>query len=118
MRILAKSALLAVALAAAALAPPLALAQTAGGASPRHHVVEIRKLRFVPAALTIRQGDTVEWINHDIVPHTATQSETAWDTKKLTKGQSGRITFSQPGLAAYFCVFHPGMKGEITVTEN
>ncbi len=118
MRILAKSALVAVALAAATLAPPLALAQMAGGASPRHHVVEIRRLKFVPAALTIRQGDTVEWINHDIVPHTATESETAWDTQKLTKGQSGQITFPKPGLAAYFCVFHPSMKGEITVTEN
>jgi plastocyanin len=118
MRIFAKYALVAVALAAAALAPPPALAQTAGGASPSHHVVEIRKLKFVPAALTIRRGDTVEWINRDIVPHTATESEAEWDTDKLTKGQSGRVTFLQPGLAAYFCVFHPSMKGEITVTEN
>ena len=39
---------------------------------PQRHVVEIRGMAFHPEVLEVRRGDTVVWINRDIVPHTAT----------------------------------------------
>ena len=39
---------------------------------PQRHVVEIRGMAFHPEALEVRRGDTVVWINRDMVPHTAT----------------------------------------------
>ena len=39
---------------------------------PQTHTVAIRELKFQPAVLTVKVGDTVEWKNDDIVPHTAT----------------------------------------------
>lgn len=108
----------AAALAAATIAATLVSAYAANKASPRSHVVDIAKFKFAPATLTIRQGDTVEWINRDIAPHTATENGKAWDTQNLGRGQSARITFSVAGTTAYFCRYHPGMRAEITVTAK
>jgi plastocyanin len=81
----------------------------------RQHVVEIRDFKFSTPALTIRKGDTVEWINRDIVPHTATQNEASWDTGALAWSQSGRVTFTVAGAQEYICQFHPEMRGKIMV---
>ena len=82
------------------------------------HQIRIEKFKFVPAELTIKTGDTVEWTNGDIAPHTATESAREWDTKTLSKGKSGVLTFSTPGVQSYICRFHPNMKGKITVVEK
>ena len=84
-------------------------------AAPRRHVVEIQNFKFVPASLTIRQGDTVEWINRDIVPHTATKAGKVWNSGKLKKGQSAEITYTSLGTETYLCLYHPKMHGEISV---
>src|SRR6266849_9420180 len=39
---------------------------------PQAHTVVIREVKFQPTVLTVKVGDTVEWRNDDIVPHTAT----------------------------------------------
>src|SRR6266849_1102818 len=39
---------------------------------PQTHTVVIREVKFQPSVLTAMVGDTVEWRNDDIVPHTAT----------------------------------------------
>lgn len=106
----------AAALAAATLAASYGPGYSGTNTSPRNHVVEIRDFKFTPSALTIRQGDTIEWINRDIVPHTATGKSSGWDTQELITEQSGRITFSSAGTGKYICLFHPNMRGEITIT--
>ncbi len=95
---------------ALAVLPPVARAAT------QHHV-DIRKLKFKPASLTINIGDTVAWKNHDIAAHTATEVEGLWDTEELKKGDIGRIQFNDAGEFDYFCAYHPTMKGKITVAE-
>ena len=63
----------ALALAVAVLSPQgsFARAETAKP-TPRTHTVKIEGMAFVPATLEVSVGDTVEWINEDLVPHTAT----------------------------------------------
>jgi len=82
------------------------------------HQVLIERFAFVPPTLTIAQGDTVEWINRDIAPHTATDNGGAWDTAGLTKGQSSKVAFTAPGTETYICRYHPDMRGEIVVTPK
>ncbi|HEV2106291.1 MAG TPA: hypothetical protein VGU27_11245, partial [Candidatus Eisenbacteria bacterium] len=43
----------------------------------RRHVA-MHGVRFDPASLDVAVGDTVEWDNHDIVPHTSTATGGAW----------------------------------------
>lgn len=84
--------------------------------SRKTHTVEIRGMAFHPADLTVAMGDTIVWINRDIVPHTATAGgATKWDTGQLLQGQTGRYIAHHAGVARYACTFHPTMHGKLIV---
>ena len=95
-------------------------------AASRTHTVEIRGMEFHPAELTVAVGDTIVWINRDIVPHTATANGggaggqggyTKWDTGALTQDKTGRYVAQRAGVVRYSCTFHPTMHGKLTVRE-
>jgi plastocyanin len=86
-----------------------------GGTTPRTHTVEIRGMEFHPAELSVAAGDTVVWINRDIVPHTATAK--GWGTDVLTQGQAGRIVARHAGTIDYVCNLHPTMHGTLLVRD-
>ena len=88
------------------------------GRAPTTHTVEIRGMAFEPAVLTVAVGDTIVWINRDIVPHTATASgRVKWDTGQLVQGQTGRYIAHAPGTARYVCTLHPTMHGKLIVKD-
>ncbi len=83
------------------------------------------KLRFVPAEITIKAGDTVEWRNLGSVGHTVTAdlgrapgsknielpaSAETFDSGWVKGGQSFRYTFSEPGVFRYICLPHEGAR--------
>ena len=73
-------------------------------------------MAFHPAVLEVRRGDTIVWINRDIVPHTATASGgSRWNTGNLLQGESGRHFVSGKREQPYSCVLHPVMRGELIV---
>src|SRR3546814_16465163 len=61
----------------AALLPAVlcCLMTTAAAPPSAEHVIEMTRMRFGPAPANLKVGDTIVWVNHDIVPHTATRSE-------------------------------------------
>ena len=86
------------------------------GRSPTTHTVEIRRMEFHPAVLTVSVGDTVAWINRDIVPHSATATgRTKWDTGPLSQGRSGRFIARARGSARYVGTLHPTMHGKLII---
>jgi plastocyanin len=99
----------------------LALAGTAGSSLPadpvpQRHVVEIRGMGFHPQTLEVRRGDTIVWINRDIVPHTATSTRNpGWNTGPLSQGKSGQYVARHAGDDPYFCQLHPVMLGKLIV---
>ena len=82
---------------------------------PHTHRVLIEDFAFVPAELTVRAGDIVEWVNADLAPHTATSDY--WDTGALESGQVGAVVIETAGVIAYLCAYHPHMRGTIAVEE-
>lgn len=80
------------------------------------HAVTIKGMKFDPPALTVAAGDTITFTNEDGASHTATADDGAFDTGRLTKGQSATVTVSAAGEHAYKCMIHTSMKG--TVTAN
>lgn len=75
-------------------------------------------MEYHPAGLTVAVGDTVVWINRDIVPHTATATGTGttnWDTGQMGQGQTGRYIVSRRGAINYACSFHPTMHGKLII---
>lgn len=75
--------------------------------------VTIDKLVFTPATISAKVGDTIEWINKDILAHTATVKE-GWDVT-IPAGKSASLTLGKIGSVEYYCRFHPNMKGRVTV---
>lgn len=80
------------------------------------HSVDIKAFKYEPETLEIAVGDSVEWTNHDVAPHTATSTVFDWETNTLEKGMSQFVTFETPGTHEYFCAFHPHMKARVIVT--
>ena len=81
--------------------------------------VEIRELKFQPAAVTVHEGETVEWKNDDIVPHTATADgdgeKPNFDSGNIQTGAAWRHVAQQRGTYTYSCTLHPNMHGKLIV---
>jgi plastocyanin len=88
------------------------LAATAAAAT---HTVTIEGFEFKPQTLEVKAGDTVEWVNRDILPHTATASANAFDSKTINPGGRWTWTARAAGQYAYECALHPNMKGVVNV---
>ena len=80
---------------------------------PRQHVVEITAFSFQPQRTVVSPGDTIVWINRDIVPHSVTANGGTWESQILEEGQSVKIVVEDTGVYSYFCKFHPHMTGEL-----
>ncbi len=70
---------------------------------------------FSPANLLVRIGSTVVWTNDDSIPHTATADDRSWSSGDLQPGATFRRTFTTPGSYPYTCLYHPWMRGIVTV---
>ena len=75
--------------------------------------VTIRDLKFLPERIEARVGDTVEWLNADILAHTAT-AQGRWDVM-IPPNATGRVVLKRAGEAAYYCRFHPNMTASIII---
>lgn len=83
--------------------------------SPRRHLVDMRALRFQPESVTVAVGDTITWVNRDIVPHTSTAADSAWRSPVVSAADSFATALTRVGVYRYACAFHPDMVGVIVV---
>jgi plastocyanin len=90
---------------------------------------------FVPEKLTIKAGQTVQWVNEDkSMPHevntdpnvasdpnnvSVPEGAQVFDSRLIPNGKSFRHQFTIAGLYRYACPPHEndGMLGELTVTK-
>jgi plastocyanin len=98
-----------------AAAAALILAVTPAAGHPAATTVHIKMFAFNPASVTIREGDTVTFINDDSDAHTATAVDKSFDSAGLDTGDKWSHTFTKSGTYAYYCALHPYMKGTIVV---
>lgn len=95
-------------------------ASAAADAAPRTHTVLIENMRFSPAELTVRRGDRVVFQNNDLMPHTATSSDSEsgkFDSGLVESGKSWTLHVNWTGQVPYRCTFHPTMTGIIRVDD-
>lgn len=97
--------------------------------------VVIENFAYNPVDITVPVGTTVTWVNEDSVGHTVTEGDPnspkaanlrVFDSsgEALTgkvaligPGQSWSYTFTTAGTYQYYCIVHPYMTGQITVTS-
>jgi plastocyanin len=78
------------------------------------HTVIIQQMKFTPAEVTVNVGDSVTWINRDIVDHNVTEeTNKLWASGTLPLGKTWSMVVMNS--ANYFCTLHPVMKGSIVV---
>lgn len=79
------------------------------------NTIEIKGFSYVPKTITIKVGDSITWINKDLIGHSATADDNSWDTGILSQGETGTIKFDKAGTYTYHCTPHPIMKGTVIV---
>lgn len=94
----------------------MALSAAQRARKPVTHTVTIDGSRFTPALLTVKPGDSVLWINKDIVSHTATATGPGgFESGSLDTGKSWKKRFTKRGDFPYVCRFHPTMTARLQV---
>ncbi|UXE64105.1 MAG: plastocyanin [Woronichinia naegeliana WA131] len=89
---------------------------------------DVGGLGFDPPSVTIKAGDTVQWVNNKMSPHNVVFPKSdGLDESKATKlshkamlfspGETFETTFNEPGKYSYYCEPHrgAGMVGTVTV---
>lgn len=92
---------------------PLGLAPVSAHAATVQIVMD--KLVFAPAQVQAKVGDTIEWVNRDILSHTATA--TAGDDWNVIIGpnKTEKLVLQKAGTVDYYCKYHPNMKGQLII---
>ena len=86
--------------------------------------VEITEFAYSPKEVTVKVGDTVEWVNRDAFLHTVTSGEVTgpenqpddkFDENLDEAGSKASVTFDEAGTFTYFCKQHNAMDGVVIV---
>jgi plastocyanin len=96
---------------AAAVLLPGAIAVPAHAATIQ---VVMDKMEISPAEVSVKVGDTIEWINKDVLAHTATARNGDFDVMMPPKKTVTSVV-RKAGRIEYYCRFHPNMKAVLVV---
>jgi plastocyanin len=78
------------------------------------YIVEIKQMKFEPADLKAHIGDTVLFVNQDLVDHDVTEEKTkAWSSSPLGNEKFWKMVITDS--THYYCALHPVMKGKISI---
>ncbi|WP_226846778.1 cupredoxin domain-containing protein [Dehalogenimonas etheniformans] len=77
--------------------------------------VEMYRLQYLPAALTVKVGTAVTWKNTESNVHSVTSDTGLFDSGLFSPGDSYTYTFLSTGTYYYHCKIQGGMTGTIFV---
>ena len=81
------------------------------------HTVSIVDFAFDPTALSVKVGDTVQWINNGTADEGHNVIGDGLASPVLHTGESYSFTFSTAGIYDYVCTIHPKMKATVEVID-
>ena len=89
--------------------------QVTAPAPPAHKIytVEIRQMKFEPEVITVKKGDKIVFVNHDLVNHDVTEEGKTWSSSTLEPEKYWSLTATES--QNYYCSLHVVMKGKIIV---
>lgn len=81
---------------------------------PTKHTVKIFRMKFIPDHLTVKKGDTVEWVNKDFYQHDVTDEKNKeWTSSPFGQNETWSKVITKD--EQYFCNLHKTMKGTIDI---
>ena len=75
--------------------------------------VVMKNLKLAPRRVTIHVGQTVEWVDKDLVDHSVVAKGV--DSPDFAQGETWSHTFARAGVFRYHDRLHPDMKGTVVV---
>lgn len=78
------------------------------------HRVTIHRMSYELPTTKVHGGDVIEWINQDVVPHTASSEAGGFDAT-LAAGEMVRTAVTRAGRFEVVCKYHPGMRTVLIV---
>lgn len=79
----------------------------------KRDTILIENMKYNPTDITVKKGDTLVFINKDIVNHDVTQKEKAWQSPVLEMNKSWEHVADHSD--EYYCSLHVVMTGKFTV---
>ena len=92
----------------------LVLGATAVPANAATITIVMENLVISPAEVSAKVGDTIEWVNKDVLAHTATARNGDFDVM-LQANKTGSFVLKKAGNVDYYCRFHPNMKATLKI---
>jgi len=85
---------------------------------PNLLTVTIKNGVYSPNPVSVKVGQSVNWLNSDSIAHTATDPG-VFDTGSIapTSAADVPVPFSAPGTFTYHCTIHPSETASIVVTK-
>lgn len=78
--------------------------------------VDIADFQFAPQIVTVKLGDTIQWVNKGPSIHTTTSDTGIWNSGNMIRGQSFSRVFGAEASFNFHCALHPAMRGTIVVS--
>lgn len=86
---------------------------------PRRVPLDEKGLRFIPHVLTVNAGDTVQFLNSDVVEHNVfTPDHEGYNLGLIKPSGVGLYTFERPGVYTQLCSIHAEMLAYVFVGAN
>lgn len=82
--------------------------------APRTFRVVLADMAYGAAPSGARVGDVVEWVNADILRHTATARDGSFNVDLQPKAHA-KTVLKKAGVVSFYCRYHPGMTGRFSV---
>ena len=77
--------------------------------------ISMENLVFAPAEASAKVGDTIEWVNKDVLAHTTTARNGDFDVTIPPK-KTVTLVLKKAGTVDYYCRFHPNMRATLVVS--
>jgi hypothetical protein len=93
--------------------------ETGGTPRPRPRLVQ-QDTTFVPGALTVQVGTTVEFPNGDPIFHNvfSYSKPKRFDLGRYPRGESKSVRFDEPGIVRIYCEVHKSMRALVVVVPG
>jgi plastocyanin len=90
-----------------------------GSYAPHTVAMDQQGMKFIPHILTVTQGDTVKFLNHDNVAHNVYSPDgEGYNLGTFKQNQEASYTFKKQGVYSQLCSLHPEMLAYIFVGQN
>ena len=95
----------------------LAGSRIAGADTAPSNEVTIDNFTFKPAALKVKVGTDVTWVNRDDIPHSIVVQSLNVHSHPMDTDQTFSFKFDKAGVYNYVCGIHPHMHAQVVVTN-